>query len=261
MNWAATKSNMKVLIIEDEATAARRLAKLIQEIDPSIEVLEQLDSIESSVNWLEKHGAPDLLFMDIHLADGSSFEIFRFVKLDKPVIFTTAYDEYALQAFKVNAIHYLLKPLKKAELEQAINKFRNLQKPAEMNYQALANSLQVDKYNSRFLIRFGQNIKVVEFRDAAYFYTEDKITFIVTKEGKRYPVEPSLEKLEEMADPRAFFRINRQFIVNIESIKEMYAYSKSRVKLKLEPPTDKETIVSTERSPVFKKWLVGKENN
>ncbi len=252
---------MKVLIIEDESAAANRLAKLIQEIDPSIEVVEQLDSIESSVNWLEKHGAPDLLFMDIHLADGSSFEIFRFVKLDKPVIFTTAYDEYALQAFKVNAIDYLLKPLKKSELEQAINKYRNLQKPAEMNYQALANSLQSDKYNFRFLIRFGQNIKVVEFRDAAYFYTEDKITFIVTKEGKRYPVEPSLEKLEEMADPRAFFRINRQFIINIESIKEMYAYSKSRVKLKLDPPTDKETIVSTERSPVFKKWLVGKENN
>jgi two-component system, LytTR family, response regulator LytT len=252
---------MKVLIIEDEAAAARRLAKLIQEIDPNIEVLEQLDSIESSVNWLEKHGAPDLLFMDIHLADGSSFEIFRFVKMDKPVIFTTAYDEYALRAFKVNAIDYLLKPLKKAELEQAINKYRNLQKPAEMNYQALASSLQGDRYNSRFLIRFGQNIKVVEFRDAAYFYTEDKITFIVTKEGKRYPVEPSLEKLEEMADPRAFFRINRQFIVNIESIKEMYAYSKSRVKLKLDPPTDKETIVSTERSPVFKKWLVGKEKN
>jgi DNA-binding LytR/AlgR family response regulator len=250
---------MKVLIIEDESAAANRLAKMIQEIDPSIEVVDQLDSIESSVLWLEKHPAPDLLFMDIHLADGSSFEIFRFVKLDKPVIFTTAYDEYALQAFKVNAIDYLLKPLKKTELEQAIGKYRNLQKPAEMNYQALANSLQGDKYNFRFLIRFGQNIKVVEFRDAAYFYTEDKITFIVTKEGKRYPVEPSLEKLEEMADPRAFFRINRQFIVNIECIKEMYAYSKSRVKLKLDPPTDKETIVSTERSPVFKKWLVGKE--
>ncbi len=250
---------MKVLIIEDESAAANRLAKMIQEIDPSIEVVDQLDSIESSVLWLEKHPAPDLLFMDIHLADGSSFEIFRFVKLDKPVIFTTAYDEYALQAFKVNAIDYLLKPLKKTELEQAIGKYRNLQKPVEMNYQALANSLQGDKYNFRFLIRFGQNIKVVEFRDAAYFYTEDKITFIVTKEGKRYPVEPSLEKLEEMADPRAFFRINRQFIVNIECIKEMYAYSKSRVKLKLDPPTDKETIVSTERSPVFKKWLVGKE--
>lgn len=250
---------MKVLIIEDETTAARRLAKLIEEIDPSIEVLEQLDSIESSVLWLEKNPMPDLLFMDIHLADGSSFEIFKFVKVDKPVIFTTAYDEYALQAFKVNAIDYLLKPLKRVELEQALAKYKHLMKPTEVDYQALANSMSNDKYNTRFLIRFGQNIKVVEFRDAAFFYTEDKITFIVTKEGKRYPIEPSLEKLEEMADPRVFFRINRQFIVNIESIREMYAYSKSRVKLKLDPPTDKETVVSTERSPVFKKWLVGKE--
>lgn len=250
---------MKVLIIEDEAAAARRLANLIHEIDPSMEVVDQLDSIEGAVQWFEQRPMPDLIFMDIHLADGSSFEIFKFVKLEKPIIFTTAYDQYALQAFKVNAIDYLLKPLKKSELEQAIGKYRNLQKPLEMNYQALANSLQTDKYNTRFLIRFGQNIKVVEFRDAAYFYTEDKITFIVTKEGKRYPVEPSLEKLEEMADPRAFFRINRQFIVNIESIKEMYAYSKSRVKLLLSPPTDKETVVSTERSPAFKKWLVGKE--
>ncbi|MBK8564050.1 MAG: response regulator transcription factor [Saprospiraceae bacterium] len=251
---------MKVIIIEDEAAAARRLANLIQEIDPSIEVMEQLDSIESSVLWLESHPMPDLLFMDIHLADGSSFEIFKFVKVDKPVIFTTAYDEYALQAFKVNAIDYLLKPMKKADIEQALNKYRSLNKPAEVDYQALASSISNEKYNTRFLIRFGQNIKVVDFRDAAYFYTEDKITFIVTKEGKRYPIEPSLEKLDEMADPRVFFRINRQFIVNIESIKEMYAYSKSRVKLKLEPPTDKETVVSTERSPVFKKWLVGKES-
>ncbi len=252
--------SMKVLIIEDETAAARRLAKLITEIDPNIEVVEQLDSIEGSVLWFEQHPMPDLIFMDIHLADGSSFEIFNHLKIEKPIVFTTAYDEYALQAFKVNAIDYLLKPLKKTELEQAIAKYKSLQKPTvEMNYQALANTLQTDKYNTRFLIRFGQNIKVVEFRDAAYFYTEDKITFIVTKEGKRYPVEPSLEKLDEMADPRAFFRINRQFIVNIESIKEMYAYSKSRVKLKLDPPTDKETIVSTERSPVFKKWLVGKE--
>ncbi len=251
---------MKVLIIEDEATAARRLANLIQEIDPSIEVLAQLESIESSVFWLEKHPMPDLLFMDIHLADGSSFEIFKFVKVEKPVIFTTAYDEYALQAFKVNAIDYLLKPLKRAELEQALQKYRSLVRPAEVDYHALASSISNDKYNTRFLIRFGQNIKVVEFRDAAYFYTEDKITFVVTKEGKRYPIEPSLEKLDEMADPRVFFRINRQFIVNIECIKEMSTYSKSRVKLKLDPPTDKETVVSTERSPVFKKWLVGRES-
>ncbi len=248
---------MKVIIIEDESAAARRLAKLIQETDPGIEILGQLDSIESALLWFEQHPMPDLIFMDIHLADGSSFEIFNHVKIEKPVIFTTAYDQYALQAFKVNAIDYLLKPMKKTELEHAIEKYRRLNKPPGLDYQVLATAMQHDEYNRRFLIRFGQSIKVVEFRDAAYFYTEDKITFIITKEGKRYPLEHSLEKLEEMADPRTFFRINRQFIINIESIREMYAYSKSRVKLLLDPPTSKETVVSTVRSPVFKQWLTG----
>ncbi len=250
---------MKALIIEDESTAARRLAKLVQEIDPSIEILEQLDSIEASVNWFAQHPMPDLIFMDINLADGLSFELFKLQEITAPVIFTTAFDEYALQAFKVNSVDYLLKPIKKAELEQAIGKYRKLHTPGDINYTALASAMQRDEYNSRFLIRFGQTIRVVEFREAAYFYTEDKITFLITKGGKRYPIEPSLEKLEEMADPRTFFRINRQFIINIESIKEMFAYSKSRVKLLLDPPIDKETVVSTERSPVFKKWLVGRE--
>lgn len=250
---------MKVLIIEDEAAAARRLAKLVNEIDPEIEILEQLDSIESTILWFEKHPMPDLIFMDIHLADGSSFELFNHVEITSPVIFTTAYDQYALQAFKVNTIDYLLKPLKKAELEQALSKYRKQRNPEKLDYNALANAMQRDEYNKRFLIRFGQTIKVIEFRDAAFFYTEDKITFLVTREGKRYPVEQSLERLDEMADPRTFFRINRQFIVNIESIREMYAYSKSRVKLILDPPCDKETVVSTERSPGFKRWLTGEE--
>ena len=248
---------MKTLIIEDEAAAIRRLTKLIQEIDANIEVVADLDSIETSLNWLENNPMPDLVFMDIHLADGSSFEIFNHAQIVKPIIFTTAYDQYAIQAFRVNAIDYLLKPIKKAELEQAIKKYQNLQQPKGFDYQKLANAVNRDEYNKRFLIRFGQQIRVVEFRDAAYFYTQDKITFVVTKERKRYPLDHSLEKLEEMADPRSFFRINRQFIVNIEAIKEMYAYSKSRVKIDLQPPCELETVVSTDRSPVFKKWLVG----
>jgi two-component system, LytTR family, response regulator LytT len=248
---------MKALIIEDEATAARRLAKLIQEIDPGITVLEQLDSIEASLNWFAQHPMPDLIFMDINLADGLSFEIFDHQEITSPIIFTTAFDQYALQAFKVNSVDYLLKPIKKNELEQAIEKYRKLHTSGNVSYTEIAKSMKRDGFNTRFLIRFGQSIKVVEFREAAYFYTEDKITFLITKTGKRYPIEPSLEKLDEMADPRTYFRINRQFIVNIESIKKMYAYSKARVKLILDPPIDKETIVSTERSPIFKKWLVG----
>ena len=226
---------MKTLIIEDEAAAVRRLSKLILDIDSSIEIVDDLDSIEHTLDWLKNNPLPDLIFMDIHLADGASFEIFNHYDIPKPIIFTTAYNEYAIQAFKVNAIDYLLKPIKKAELETALDKYRRLSKSPEFDYRALAKEMNRDDYNKRFLIRFGQQIRVVEMRDCAYFYTQDKVTFLVTKKGKRYPIDYSLEKIEEMADPHGFFRINRQFIVNIEAINEMYAYSKSRVKIDLNP--------------------------
>ena len=248
---------MKILIIEDEAAAMRRLTKLLKEIDPEIQIMEELDSIEASINWLHNNPMPDLLFFDIHLADGSSFEIFNHVKIKKPIVFTTAYDEYALDAFKVNAIDYLLKPIKKPELEQAILKYKQQLKPTKLDYQKLAEAMTRDQSDKRFLIRFGQTLKVVNFLDVAYFYTSDKITFLVTKTGKRYPIDYSLEQLDEMANKQKFFRINRQFIINIATIDEMFAYSKSRVKLTLKPPCDMDTVVSTDRSPVFKKWLVG----
>ncbi len=248
---------MKVLLVEDEAAASRRLAKLVKEIEPQAEVINEVDSIESAITWFSENESPDLVLMDIHLADGSSFEIFNHVEIKCPVIFTTAFDQYAIDAFRVNAVDYLLKPIKKAELKAAFERFKRLQSPVSIDYAAIGEALNTDKYNRRFLIRIGQTIKVVELRQAAYFYTEDKITFVITKDGKRYPVDLSLEKLEEICDPRTFFRINRQFIVNIENIKEMYAFSKSRVKLILDPPTEQTTIVSTERSPLFKKWLTG----
>lgn len=248
---------MKVLIIEDEEAAARRLQKLLQEIEPDIEVEACLDSIESTLQWMESNQLPELIFMDIHLADGSSFELFNFTKIEKPVIFTTAYDQYALQAFKVNSIDYLLKPIKPAELEQAIAKFKQMRSNAVFDYQELAKAMQQENQSKRLLIKMGQTIRIVDLNDAAYFYTESKITFVVTKENKRYPLDFSLEKVEEMIDNQIFFRINRQFIVNVKAIKEMYAYSKSRVKLALEPPCDLDTVVSTERSPFFKRWLQG----
>ncbi len=250
---------MKILIIEDEEAAARRLHKLVMEIDSSMEVVAELDSIESTLAWFKSNAQPDLIFLDIHLADGSSFEIFNHVKIEKPVIFTTAYDQYALQAFKVNALDYILKPLKRQELEQAIEKYRKRQGEWRTDYKELTKLLHNKDTSKRFLIKLGQSIRVVDIQDAAYFYTESKITFLVTKDGKRYPLDISLEKVEEMADPQTFFRINRQFIVNINAIKEMYAYSKSRVKLELLPRCDLDTVVSTERSPVFKKWLTGEE--
>ncbi|HKK78037.1 MAG: response regulator [Bacteroidetes bacterium] len=251
---------MNVLIIEDEEAAARRLEKLVLGLEAQTTVLAKLDSIESVLNWLEQHELPDLVFMDIHLADGSSFEVFNHVKIDCPIIFTTAYDQYAIQAFRVNAVDYLLKPIKREELRAALDKYQRQSQPqTTFNYQQLAQSIKEDPYNRRFLIRIGQNIKVVDANDAAYFYTEDKITFVVTHDGKRYPLDHSLEKLEEMLDPRRFFRVNRQVILGLEAIREMYAYSKSRVKVELEPPADMDIIVSTERSPHFKKWLTGEE--
>jgi two-component system response regulator LytT len=253
---------MKVLIIEDENAAARRLEKLLKELAPETTILAQIDSVEASVLWLENNPQPDLIFMDIHLADGASFEIFQHVKVSCPIIFTTAYDEYALQAFKVNAVDYLLKPIKNVELAAALEKYKQVFKPAKApDYSALLETLksqQSENYLQRMLIRFGHSLKLVDVADAAYFYTRDKITFLITRSSaKRYPVDYPLDKLEEMLDKKVFFRINRQFIVNVHAIREMHPYSKSRVKVDMDPPTDQETIVSTERSAEFKKWLVG----
>ena len=249
---------MKVIIVEDEPRAAQRLEKLILEIDDSIQVLAQLDSVESVVEWLNENEIPELFFMDIHLADGSAFEIFNQVKIAQPIIFTTAYDEYAIQAFKVNAIDYILKPIKKDELQTALNKYKSLQSKPSFDYSELVKQIQKETPQKlkRFLIRVGQTLKTVEVNDVAYFYTEDKITFLISNEGKRYPIDFSLEKLEEDLDSEIFFRINRQFIVRVSAITKMVTVSKSRVKLYLEPCSI-ETIVSTERSGKFKKWLVG----
>jgi two-component system LytT family response regulator len=245
------------LIIEDEITAARRLKTQVTQINPDIEIVDQLDSIEAVLNWLEKNELPDLIFMDIHLADGSSFEIFNHVKIEKPVIFTTAYDVYAIQAFQVNAVDYILKPIKEDQLRAALKKYDKFHKEAKIDYQKVVHSLQQSSDEKRFLIRLGHSIRLVNIKDVAYFYTKDKITFLISKNGKRYPIDYSLEKLDEIANPKKFFRINRQFIINLDAIKKMLAYSKSRVKIELDPPSDLETIVSTERSPVFKKWLLG----
>lgn len=256
-------SNMKVVIIEDENAAARRLEKLLAEVDPEIVVLQRLDSVETAVVWLQNNPQPDLMLLDIHLADGASFDIFEHVQVTCPVIFTTAFDEYALQAFKVNAVDYLLKPIKSAELANALDKYKKIYKPELPDYAALLDTLRRQEgqnYLRRMLIRFANSIKLVDMGDAAYFYTKDKITFLVLRStGKRFPVDYPLDKLEGMLDPRIFFRINRQFIVNVNAIKEMHPYSKSRVKVDMEPSSDQETIVSTERSAEFKKWLVGEK--
>lgn len=256
---------MKILLIEDENAAARRLEKLLSEMAPDAEIVGRLDSVETAIAWFQTNPQPDLILLDIHLADGSSFEIFEHVKVKSPVIFTTAYDEYALKAFKANAVDYLLKPIKTNELEMAMDKYRRVfQDNAQAaDYSGLLQTLRQQEggpnYLRRMLIRFSNSFRLVDMSDAAYFYTKDKITFLVTRSTtKRFPVDYPLDKLETLLDPAVFFRINRQFIINVAAIKEMHPYSKSRVKVDLEPPaTDLETIVSTERSSEFKRWLVG----
>lgn len=252
---------MKILIVEDEQAAVRRLQKLLMEIDPENEIVGAVSSIESSVEWLQHNPAPDLILMDIHIADGSSFDIFEKTDISSRVIFATAYDEYALQAFKVNAIDYLLKPIKRNELEHALDKVSRLKKSEEAGTELIQKLAEAGfiKRSKRILVKMGQSIKLLDFEQVAYFYSRDKISFAVLPDNKRFPLDQSLDQIEQMIDPAHFFRINRQFIVKMDAIEEMIAYSKSRVKLKLKPKTEEDAIVSKERSPEFKKWLVGNE--
>jgi two-component system LytT family response regulator len=257
---------MRIVIIEDEDAAVRRLQKLLHQMDPGHEILATLDSIAASVQWLQDNPAPDLLLMDIHLADGSSFEIFKHIEIQCPVIFTTAYDQYAVDAFRVHAIDYLLKPIKAEDLKDAIERTTphspeplatNVEEQTKDLLQRLGRSGLLPT-TQRTLVKIGQTMKIIDLNASAYFYSQDKMSFAITPDGKRYLVDETLEQLTGRLDPTRFFRINRQLIVGIDAIEEMYAYSKSRVKIKLKPAyTQGDAIVSTERSPVFKKWLTG----
>lgn len=253
---------MTILIIEDEEPAYRRLQKMLKEIEPNHTMLEQIVSVSSAVKFFKENDAPDLIVSDIQLSDGISFEIFKQVDVKCPVIFTTAYDQYAIEAFKVNSIDYLLKPVKKEELEKAVSKFKTLTPAAPaapaIDINKLLQSLQpagATEYKKRFVVRYGEHIKTIDIEEVVYFYTEDKATFLCTKDARRFVVDFNLDTLDSILDPKIFFRINRQYIISIHSIAEMFAYSKSRVLIKLNPAAKHETIVSTERSADFKHWL------
>ena len=254
---------MNVLIIEDEQATARHLRKMLEEIDPGVHVLEIIDSVETAVKWFRTHAEPDLLLLDIQLSDGLSFAIFTQVDVNCPVIFTTAYDEYAIQAFRVNSIDYLLKPLSREALNEALKKYRKVVLPAAsavIDYQKLAGLLssRSPEALTRIVIRYGETIRSVDIRDAAYFRTEGKAVYLQTFSGSDYPVDFTLDELEARLDSKRWFRINRQFIISFESIDRMTAYSKSRVRITLRPPCKSESISSTERSADFKLWLAGK---
>ncbi len=253
---------MRILIIEDEPLAVERLVRLIQEQDSDCEIISGIDSVVGALEWLSENAEPDITFLDIELADGRSFEILEVYKFTNPIIFTTAFDEFAVQAFRVQALDYLLKPIKKLEfgdaLSRAIAHLRS--KVSQSDALEQLKTQNIDKsleFRKRLMVRFGQSFKVVESEDIAYLYTEEKVVLLVTFAGRTLPLDYTLEQLERMLDPAIFFRINRQFIVNMHAVQDMTISSKSRVKLGLHPKTSKEVIVSTERSPVFKKWISG----
>ena len=253
---------MQVLIVEDERPAAEKLCRSLERIDDNIEVLDILDSIAKATEWLSQNKA-DLIFLDIHLSDGISFKIFEKLEhkgirqLDTPIIFTTAYDEYAIQAFKLNSIDYLLKPIGRRELEASLEKYRRLQDKSSISQdmRSLIDSLQKPRYKKRFMVTYGQRMKSVHTEEVAYFYAHEKMVFMLTFEGQQFVIDQTINDLENLLNPEQFFRINRKFVINIDAIEQMHAYSKSRVKLDLKPKNQIEAVVSVDRSAVFKAWL------
>lgn len=239
---------MTVLIIEDEELAAGELKSMLLEIDPSIEVLGIIATVAAAVQWL-KQGQADLIFMDIHLGDGESFQIFRQVQIHSPVVFTTAYDQYTMKAFKHQGIDYLLKPFDKNDVVQAIKKVRGLQ---------LQGPVTVAAYpRARFMVKMGTRLKAVQAGEIAYFMADDKYLFLVTRDRQSFIIEETITSLEPQLSAADFFRINRKFIIHIDSIKEMYKVSRNRVRVVLEPEPDHgvQVLVTEERADAFKAWL------
>jgi DNA-binding LytR/AlgR family response regulator len=256
---------MEVIIIEDEALAAERLRMLINSYDATIEVVAILESVEEAVAWLKTKKHPALLFVDIHLADGTSFEIFKQVAVEKPIIFTTAFDQYALDAFQLFSIDYLLKPITAADLAQAFNKYSKLGTNGKTNsnnnfedvMQALKENIN-HKYKNRFLGKLGQKMFFVNVQNISHFIAENKIVQMVTNEGAKYIVNHSMERLEELCDPALFFRINRKTMLNIESVQMVRPYDNNRLQVGIrQQASPDELIVSREKVTAFKNWAEG----
>lgn len=249
---------IRTLIVEDEEPAAARLEKLLKEVDPGIQILDVIDSVEMAVKWFEKNDPPDLLMLDIQLADGLSFDIFKQIKVESFVIFTTAYDEYAIRAFELNSIDYLLKPVDPAKLQNSIQKYRNLAgRDQKVNIETLIETLEQRRssFKKRFAVNVGSKIISVETRTVAYFYSLEKSTFLCTNDNHHYPLDFSLEHLEQLLDPELFFRINRQVIIQYTSIEKIHILSRSRVMLETNPPASEDLLVSTARTHQFRLWL------
>lgn len=253
---------MKILIVEDEELAVKKLQKTLAAVDATAEVVGTADSIQSAVDWIADNPTPDLILMDIELADGQSFEIFNQTEIKCPVIFTTSYDEYALKAFKVNSVDYLLKPVQKEELQSALDKFNKTQGSAskmDISIDNLVNQLQKKlqskEYRKRFLVKNGQKLVSIEVKDISYFFSDGRLNFFKTYDNKKFVVDYTMDELEDMLDPDQYFRISRSFYVSIDGIDKIDDYFGNRLILQLKPTVDKEALVSREKVTDFKMWM------
>lgn len=253
---------MRTIIIEDEKPAARRLNRMLEELD--VQVSTMLHSVEEAIDWFQSNEHPDLIFLDIQLSDGLSFEIFDVIEVHSAIIFTTAFDEYALQAFKLNSIDYILKPIDDEDLERAVNKYKkrfasvNESQKIALDFEdikkLLVNPLERE-YKKRFTAKVGQHLKIINAEDVECFYSENKGTYAATKDGRNYLLDTTLEQLENELRPQQFFRVSRKYYVSIDHIKDIISYTNSRLQIKLNNHTDQEIIVSREKVKDFKLWL------
>ena len=261
--WMNRMSNMRILIIEDELPAQRMLKEMLAELDSEIEVVGCLDSIKSSLNWFNNNPHPELVLMDIQLSDGISFDILEQVAIESMIIFTTAYDEYAIQAFKVNSLDYLLKPFDKEDLQSAFAKYETYskrflkEKNTEINYSEIAAIIKnaEPEYRKRFLIQSEEHYFQLQVEQVAYFQSMQKITFAVTFDRRYYPLNISLQNLKDQLDPELFFKVNRQFILNIDAIKKIHSYFQGKLTVDTKPAHSEKIIVGKDKAASFKRWL------
>lgn len=248
---------MRILIVEDETAAYENLVDILARIDPDIQIAGNTESIRQTVRWLKSNKIPDLILMDIHLSDGSAFSIFNSVNLETPIIFITAYDEYAIEAFKVNSIDYLLKPIKEKDIKRALDKFKKLTRHDILQYLSqLSHLAPVPKYTDKILIPFRDKLQPVDLKDISCFYTTEKKTQVILKNGKSYPYSSSLEQIEAFLNPADFIRANKQFIVSRSSVKNITVWFDSRllINLDIEPP--ERIYISKNKAAQFKAWVV-----
>jgi len=251
---------MRILIIEDEFYAAKRLKSMVLDELPEASILDVLDTVEDSIAWLSSHVEPNLIFCDIQLADGLSFQIFEKIQVKCPIIFTTAYDEYALNAFKVNSIDYLLKPIEQVAMQKAIKKYQEFfpqGNPSDFNWKNITHEMfnPRGQFKQRFLIKKGNSYSYLNCTDIQLLFSEDGLSFCLDKEQRRHLIDKSLDTIEKELDPNAFFRISRKHVVALDSVKKAHAYLNSRLKLELNIPMEEELIVSREKVKKFKDWL------